>query len=347
VKSDDLEGVVHIRSHVRPLIVVDFDNEIVCRELPDHRRHTDIRRPISSMSMDAIAANAAGHEGRSGPVVVVEKAVRGRVAYQDVYTELLIGAEYDDEAEMHQLTAHRQLITRFLGAYRFIHPDPRVEISEGIPGETNPLRIGFYQYAMHERALAFEERMGQARPSHLDPSIVALGRGARALQDHVANATATQERAYQIGGFLINGFKLSENLVEIERLAELAFNQNRPRSAIVEAISILELGILSHRRRMQSVLIAHGYRGSEPQERTMQFVFNKVLPSLISLYNGDKSSIMRRANDVLTLRHNVVHRGYQPNKADANTVISLARVILSIFELPEHFRADWKLKEPP
>jgi hypothetical protein len=97
---------------------------------------------------------------------------------------------------------------------------------------------------------------------------------------------------------------------------------------------------------MKSVLIAHGHRVSEPNRLTMDFVFNKVLPSLLSLYDGDKGSIMRHANQVLTIRHNVVHRGHQPSLDDANTVVSLARVILSIFELPERFRADWKLREP-
>ena len=56
-------------------------------------------------------------------------------------------------------------------------------------------------------------------------------------------------RGERLAGHLGNGFALSENLLAVERLADLAFSGQRPRSAVVEAMSIAEVGILEAQQR--------------------------------------------------------------------------------------------------
>jgi len=53
---------------------------------------------------------------------------------------------------------------------------------------------------------------------------------------------------------------------------------------------------------------------------------------------------MRQANRALELRHKVTHAGYVPSLDEANLVLSCVRTILSIFELPEAYKGNWKRK---
>ena len=189
VRSNDLSGSIQVLAHVRPLVVTDFSNELV-RTRPKGSRHPiDIRRPISGIKKKAISADARGFEGRAGPAIAIEREIQGRVFYQDVYTSLQFCAEFADlnSAENVGLRMHRRLLERFVGTYRYLNPDIRVPLKEGLPEAETPVRIGYYFYSSVEKRLPMEERIVNAQPDGLTLSMVAVGRGTRALQDHVGD----------------------------------------------------------------------------------------------------------------------------------------------------------------
>ena len=343
IRSPDLMGAIHVLEHVRPLVITDFDNGLVNR--PDNlgRVWTDIIRPITTIDDDTIAANATGFEGRSGPTIAVEKNIKGRIFYQDIYTSLHVCYECFNIRLIESLVTHRPLLSHFIAIYRHLNPHMRLSIVTGMPDEATPIRIGHYRYSSEEQELPFEERIIHAWPKELKMTIVALGRGAHTLHDHMGSENAKYERAEQIGSHLRNGFALTENLLEIERLADLAFNSKLPRSAISEAMSILEVSILAHQKHMGGYL-KRAKKITKPNETTWKFLIEAILPALLDLYNGDKGPVMKRAKEVLQIRHDVTHCGHNPTLDEANMVLSFVRFILTIFERPESFKANWKLK---
>jgi len=230
VRSNDLSGSIQVLAHVRPLVVTDFSNELVRRRSKGNRHPIDIRRPISGIKKEAISVDALGSEGRSGPVIAIEKNIEGRVFHQDVYTSLQFCAEFADHngAENVALRMHRRLLERFIGTYRHLNPDIRVPLKGGLPETESPVRIGYYFYSPAEKRLPLEERIVNARPDKLCVSILASGRGTRALQDHAGDTAMLEARAELLGSYLFNGFASSENLLAIERLADLAFSGKQP-----------------------------------------------------------------------------------------------------------------------
>jgi hypothetical protein len=343
VCSPELTGSIQVLAHVRPLVVTDFRNKLVRKRSKGGCHPIDIRRPISGIKKEAISVDARGFEGRAGPAIAVEKEIQGRVFYQDVYTGLQFCAEFADHngAESIGLRMHRRLLERFIGTYRHLNPDIRVPLKEGLPEAEAPVRIGYYLYSPAEKRLPLEERIINAQPDKLSVSMVALGRGTRALQDHAGERGVLEARAELLGRYLFNGFSLSENLLAIERLADLAFSAKQLRAAAAEAMSIAEIAVLQARQRFRAELRSDG-RICEPDDVNWKFLINAILPALLDLFDGDKASMMRRANEVLCLRHGVVHKGHSPTSQEVNQVLSFVRTLLTILELPDQFKGNWK-----
>jgi hypothetical protein len=340
IYSPDAQGLLHVVGHVRPLVAVDFNNALVNR--PHKRRvHTDIKRPIRCVNRGAISVDAQGHEGRKAPVIAIEKEVSGRIFRQDIYTSLEVRWEVQTERAARELRPFNRLLTRFISTYRYLNTDTRLMLSDGIPDDSTPLRVGFHPYSDAEQQLHPVERMTKAPATNLQLSIMSYRVAGRSLQDHAGGPAALAKRGETLAGYLTSGFVLSEALLGIERLANLAFTLSQPRSAVVEAMSMLELGLLAHQRKLLPELDASG-KVTKENEPTWKFLIDAILPALLDLYDGDKGSIMRQAHQALQLRHRVAHAGHVPSLEEANLVLSCVRTILSIFELPDTYKGNWK-----
>ena len=341
VDAPDLRGSIQVISHIRPLVVTDFENALVT--VPeDAGQMTRITRPITNVADDALSAAATGKEGRSGPIFAIEKPVTGRIFYQDIYTEIQTCTEAADTNESAGLQGHGRLLERLVGTYRYLKPDPRLAMADEIPADTTPLRVGFYKYSEQERRKPFTERIQNATPSSLSLSMMSYKTAAKALQDHdLANL---EDRSEQLGSWLLSGFRLTENLAEIERLADLAFRTGRLRAAVVEAISVLEAGILAARLRASREGGAPWAIRRDPDQLTLKDVVNKVLPLLLKTYDGSIGDMVQIANKARIIRNRVVHKGHQPSIDETNQVLSTARKILSILELPDLYKGNYKAK---
>lgn len=341
VDSPDLRGSVQIISHVRPLVVTDFENGLVA-VAEEAGQMTRITRPITNVADDSLSAEATGREGRSGPIFAIEKPVNGRIFYQDIYTELQTCTEAADSDESTGLRGHALLIERLIGTYRYLTPDPRLAMADDTPSDTTPLRVGFYRYNDRERRMKFAERIQNAAPSSLSLSLMSYKTAAKALQDH--DLVNLENRSKQLGSWLLSGFTLSENLTEIERLADLAFRTGRVRAAVVESISVLEAGILEARMRAARQGGAPWAIRKDPDLLTLKDVVNRILPLLLKQYDGPVGDMVQIANKARAVRNRVVHKGHQPSIDEVNQVLSTARKILSILELPDLYKGNYKRK---
>lgn len=344
IDGEGLRGGVHVLRHVRPLVVTDFTNKLIRVDAEDGMIHTRLARPISEIDQESNAIDARGLEGRSAPTLAIEKGADGRIFYQNVFTELQTLTEIARPDSSAGLVAHDQLVGRFVAAYRFIHKDPRLEMPSGIPIETTPLRVGQYFYSARERALPFEQRIAEAWPGELQLSIAALGRGVRSLRDHDVAPELLEKRSYDLNAHLCNGFVLSENLLELERLVDLAFSGGRRRAAIVEAVSLLEVGLLQARDRLPVGERAKSSRNLTPDDLTLKMLVNRVLPHLLRHFDGDPGPLIKRANEMRDIRNSVVHQRLEPSAEQANHVLSAVHTILVILELPDRFKGNWKRK---
>jgi hypothetical protein len=288
-----LRGGVHVVRHVRPLVVTDFLNSLTQVKGEKGAVYTRLERPIRDIDDNSIVADATGLEGRSAPTIAIEKGRNGRIFYQDLFTELQTLTEITTPDSSAGLIAHDQLVGRFVAAYRYLHKDPRLEMPSGAI-ETTPLRVGHHMYSTGERALPFEARIAQAWPNELHLSIAALGRGVRSLRDHDVAPQLLEERSRNLNAHLCNGFVLSENLLELERLVDLAFNGGRRRAAIVEAVSLLEVSLLQARARLPV-----GERAKiAPDDLTLKMLVNRVLPHLLRHFDGEPGPLIKRANEM-------------------------------------------------
>jgi hypothetical protein len=121
----------------------------------------------------------------------------------------------------------------------------------------------------------------------------------------------------------------------------LAFSGKQLRPAVADAMSIAEVAILQAQQRFRTELRSAGKTG-KPDEVTWKLLINAILPALLVLFDGDKASMMRRANEVLSLRHGVVHEGYSPTRDEVNKVLSYVRTLITILEVPDQFKGNWK-----
>lgn len=340
IDAPDLRGSVQILSHVRPLIITDFGNSLVKRPRKK-RTFISFARPIGKIADDALSIEGHGPEGRQGPVCAVEKAAKGRVFYQGLYTELQSCTEVASLSENPGLLAHPKLVDRLVGTYRYLKPDPRLAMPEELPSDTTPLRVGYYRYTGEQRAMPFAERIQFARADRLQLSMMSYRTAGRALQDH--QLEGLENRSVQLGAWLGAGFALTDNLAEIERLADLAFNAQRLRAAVVEAVSILELGILAARSRAIAAGTAPWAKtGLETDDMTLKYILETVLPLLLKAYEGPVGPIVDNAKSARCIRNKVVHHGHQPSMDETNSVLSAARKILSILELADTFKGNYK-----
>jgi hypothetical protein len=212
----------------------------------------------------------------------------------------------------------------------------------GIPIETTPLRVSHYFYSAKERALPFNQRIAEASPGELQLSIAALGRGVRSLRDHNVAPESLEKRSYDLNAYLCNGFVLSENLLELERLVDLAFSGGRRRAAIVEAVSLREVGLLQARDRLPVGERAKSSRNLTADDLTLKMLVNRVLPHLLRHFDGDPGPLIKRANEMRDIRNSVVHQRLEPSAEQANHVLSVVHTILVILELPDRFKGNWK-----
>lgn len=337
-----LRGGVHVLRHVRPLVVTDFLNSITRFEGDDGAVYTRLERPIRDIDRASNVVDARGFEGRSAPTIAIEKGRDGRVFYQDVFTEIQTLTEITMPDSSAGLIAHGQLVGRFIGAYRFLHKDPRLEMPSAIPIETTPLRVGHYFYSEQERVLSFDKRIAEAWPDELHLSIAALGRGVRSLRDHDVARPLLEKRSYDLNAHLCSGFTLSENLLEVERLVDLAFGGGRRRAAIVEAVSLLEVALLQARDRLPAGERAKSSRNLGPDDLTLKMLVNRVLPHLLRHFDGEPGPLIKRANEMRSIRNNVVHHRHEPTPEEANHVLSVVHTIIAILELPDKFKGNWK-----
>ena len=344
VDGAGLRGGVHVLRHVRPLVVTDFLNSFTRFEGEDGPVYTRLERPIGDIDDASNVVDAKGFEGRSAPTIAIEKGRDGRIFYQDVFTELQTLTEITEPDSSAGLLAHDRLVGRFVAAYRFLHKDPRLEMPSAVPIETTPLRVGHYLYSAKERALPFDQRIAEAWPNELHLSIAALGRGVRSLRDHDVAPELLEKRSRDLNAHLCNGFALSENLLELERLVDLAFSGGRRRAAIVEAVSLLEVGLLQARDRLPAGQLAKSSGNLTPDDLTLKMLVNRVLPHLLRHFDGEPGSLIKRANELRTIRNNVVHQRHEPTAEEVNHVLSVVHTTLAILELPDQFKGNWKRK---
>lgn len=341
VDAPDLKGGVEIIGHVRPLVMTDFGNGLVQKKVKKGEL-TQFSRPVRQIDINSISMEGTGHEGRKGPVYAVEKAKRGRIFYQGLYTELQTLTEIYEPSENGALSAHSKLVDRLVGTYRYLKPDPRLEMASELPADTTPLRVGYYLYSEAEQAMPFLERFSRAEPDRLQMSMMSYRTAGRALQDHETGTL--EKRTEQLAAWLQSGFVLPDNLAEIERLADLAFSQNSYRPAIVEAISILEAGILAARARAIAEGTAPWAKDQDIDALPLRFIFEKILPLLLKNFDGDVGAIVAEAKAARLVRNQVVHHGHQPSLDETKMVLGTARNILSILELPERYKGNYKSK---
>ena len=71
---------------------------------------------------------------------------------------------------------------------------------------------------------------------------------------------------------------------------------------------------------------------------------NRVLPHLLRHFDGEPGSLIKRANELRTIRNNVVHQRHEPTAEEVNHVLSVVHTTLAILELPDQFKGNWKRK---
>jgi len=288
IDSPNAQGLIRVLGHVRPLVVVDFDNQLVNR--PHKQRvHTDIKRPIRNIDRGAISVDAKGHEGRKASIIAIEKHINGRIFRQDLYTSLEVRWEVETEREAQNLHLFNVLLTRFISTYRFLNPDTRLVLSDGMLDDSTPMRTSFYRYSEPEQHQHPVQRLAKAPAANLQLVMMSYRTAGRSLQDHAGTDAALTQRGYALAGYLANGFELSETLLGVERLANLAFALHQPRSAIVEAMSVLELGLLTNKRKMLPAFDASA-KQTKAKDLTWKFLVNAVLPALLDLYEATKAA---------------------------------------------------------
>ncbi len=340
IASDDVSGLVRVMGHVRPLIITDFDNELIRRRLGPNEFQIDLRKTIAKVNYESISAELKGNEGRSGLALAIEKDIAGRVFYNDLFTSLQFHWEVSNVENAAELLPYRLLLKKFIGTYRFVNPDTRVAVSADILAP-NPIRVGAYMYSQSELHMTYQERLLRTKPRALRVSTASYGRAARALQDHDGDTDLLQARGQTVAGYLANGFGLSENLMEIERLADVALSEGRTRSAVVEAMSVFEAGLIAARNREPGMP-----KKANPRNENWQFLMDSVLPKLLDLYQGDKAQWIREGNGVLEIRHCIVHRNHIPSKEEAARVLAFIRHMFSILEVPDDFKGNWRRRSP-
>jgi hypothetical protein len=170
------------------------------------------------------------------------------------------------------------------------------------------------------------------------------------IKEYVAGVAAhssrfgnLEQRTANIGSYLMDGFVLPETAAALEGVAEQIHQSTNYRLAVVEAISLIELSILAAWRRFHcNIRISRNINASDGH--TLKFLSEKVLPIILSFYDGNRGLLLGRLKNALQIRHRVVHEGYRPDAEEADKVLSIVRTLILILEIPNKYKNGWQLK---
>ncbi|BBK43201.1 hypothetical protein STVA_32210 [Allostella vacuolata] len=324
------------------MVVVDFNNDFKTR--PDGAKtYTELLHPIPQIETDSLVVHAADARGRPQPIIAVEKKINGKIFMKDIYTTINVSWEMVDPMEARVISKFSSVLKRFIGAYRYIHPDVRAPIEVYLEDIEMPLKVANYFYNPYERSLPLERRILYAYTEKFSPLVFSIRQAARGLQDIESNSEEIGKIAERVGSYLFNGFELSENLFALEKIVDSAFIHKQYRSAVVEAMSIFEIAIYEERQKYM-IILRKSPNFKIKIDAAWKYLVNSILPSILDLYSEDKSDLMAWANRTLQLRNAIVHKGYMPTAEETDMALSFVRTLLAIFDIPEQFRANWKIK---
>ncbi len=294
------------------------------------------------MRTDSVSANASDAWGGAGILFAQEPSLDGKLFRNSAFTEIVIGWEIWNQSDKNDISIFYQALRRLVYTYRYLTPDLRASLGPALKGHVQTIRRGSCIYK-NPRAATAIDRLQDNEPQYWRLEILSTKGYASGVAAHSAQFGTVEARAMNLGSYLMDGFVLPETVAALEAIAEEALTSGNYRSAVVEAMSLTELAILAAWRRFRSQ-ITLTKDIDDPYGHDWRFLSEKLTPVILSLYNGNRAPLLKRLHRIVKVRHCVVHRGYRPVADEADDVLSTARTLIRVLEIPSKYRANWPLK---
>ncbi|WP_193171069.1 hypothetical protein [Nisaea nitritireducens] len=337
---DSVPVFINIVRHVRALEIIDYNNELFLQE-KGNGKVSRIKYPIHGVDSDNSSAVISDKYGSSGVAIAVENKNNGKIFGNSSFTEVIIGREVKNEKEYDDLRFFSVALRKLLYTYRYLTPDlrSRIDPSNGCGGKFLMTARTLYSGTMAPTAL---ERLSDSIPEEWSVTIVKVDDYVSGVAGHSNKFGDISDRSENVGSFLMSGFILPKSLFDLEIVMENAFHQKNMRMGVFEAMCLAELSLLDSWKHFRKFIALKKY--SDDERYGWKFLSQKLLPRILSLYDGDKAEVLRRIAKSVTFRHDVVHKGYMPTGNDLDEVVSSIKMLLTITEIPNRYKAHWHLK---
>jgi len=290
----------------------------------------------------ALPQTARDAWGGKGIFIAHELSTNGRIFRNRPFTEIIIGREIRNAVEDNTLTAFYIALRRLIYTYRFLTPDLRATLNPALKGQLPAIRRGMSLYS-GQRAPTAVERIRDNEPQNWNLDTLSIQDYVSGVAAHSTTFGKQEHRTENLGSYLMDGFVLPETMAALEAVADDTFLSRNFRIGIVEGMSIAELVILGAWKRLEA-FIKLERKIDDPYGHDWKFLSEKLLPIILSFYDGDRATLLRRFSNAVQVRHRVVHRGYVASAADVDEVLSTVRLIASVLEIPNKYRKNWQLR---
>jgi hypothetical protein len=333
---------IHIVRHLKALEVTDFDNSLY-EEPKGDLLLPMIRKPINGVQPDRVVSmNGKDAWDGYGIVMAQEWSLAGKIFRNTSYTEIVVGWEIRETRQAGNLHIFYEALRKLLYTYRYLTPDLRARLGPALKAHVPTIRRGVCNYK-NPRAPVALDRLRDNEPRHWRLDTLSFKEYVGGVASHSSRFGNLEQRTTNIGSYLMDGFVLPDTIAALEAVAEECLQSGNYRIAIVEAISLAEMTILAAWRRLHdNITIRRNIDATDGH--TLKFLFEKLLPIILSFYDGDRGPLLGHLRSAVQIRHRVVHGGFRPVAEEADKVLSTVRRLILIIEIPNKYKRDWQLK---
>lgn len=332
---DGLNCVLVIVDHHEPVVVTDFDNDLVTRRNKSGA-HSQLKKPVPYRPNDTVAVDfhAVGNP-------VQQHAFWTKVHLYQVYrkqsfTEITVGIECqaEDRPESQNLGVFRSAVDRFIQLYRVAAIDPKAGDFDQLESNSLVVRRCFVTYRDKRSVKNPKERMLAALPQRF-PQVV-LFRIQEFAEDAARLSINRDELAVRVRHHFEAGTIVSESQNALLNCFALLKKSKNYRYAVIDAFSVAEVvafDLIAEAGKMDAE-VRNRYDKLQGRNGrvTIHDAITSFLPQIFRNIQPKFPDLIGNLDRCRKLRHSAMHERAISNAREAELVLNTAQQLIFAVE---------------
>lgn len=333
VHCGDLETMVHLVRHVRPVVITDFRNSLVSKS-EGEKTLFGLHMGIPTFPEDQLALTFRTPTGDVAPGLIVTKD-HDFVHYgTHEFTELTVGAEVrSDTSQSAGPGIFYEAVKRLVALYRVVTRDVTVQLPGSLRRRVPVIRSAEVRYS--EGASSGEnlhERLVNHLPVRFRPEIISYKEFLEGAQE---SSLPPREAAIRVGHHLAVGTRVSAGQLALIDAFEGTRLRDDFRFTVVEAVSVAEVVAFEFvsKRRVADEALDRGLKRKERKGAlSFRVLVNSFLPTLLKKAVAAFPTVIGDLDKARKNRDRILHSGASASREEALAALNAAQTLLFAIE---------------